>query len=448
MGRLGRRGRHRLSQIFVVMNKPRVILRNCNEYNVDVISNIIRESISDLDCQIKGKVFVKPNVVTANKRYIHHSYTNPSVVEAAVKVLKESGPERITVGESGGYGTPTRLFFKEAGYYEMAKRAGTHVIDLNEHGMVKVPLEKGVWHKKIMLSKHIRDADFKVWMPKLKYHVFASITNVLKLNVGILAHKERLLYHDHRIHEKIVDLLEPGYPDLVVSDAIDITYGVEGAPYPVRLGVLIIADHPLAADVVAAHIMGYKPEEIQHLRIASERGYGSLDLEDISISGDADLDKLCATPKGEPRLFQVLSELDTPIEFYSGYAPDTDIICDGGCECAVKGCLGTIERYAQGSLKKAEKGAVVTGVYRDDVIMPEGPVLLVGDCARVEGRLKAKNTCHLKGCPVNTRILFGKIPGLFGMPNPMNDIRGAMMFIINSIEKGCNTLKNSIFQGK
>jgi hypothetical protein len=269
---------------------------------------------------------------------------------------------------------------------------------------------------------------------------------VLKLNVGILAHKERLLYHDFRIHEKIVDLLEPGYPDLVVSDAIDVTYGVEGAPYPVRLGALIIADHPLAADVVASHVMGYNPEEIKHLKIASERGYGSLNLDDISVSGDADLDELRAKPKGKPRLFQVLTELDTPIEFYSGCAPGTEIICDGGCECAVKGCLGTIEKYAPGSLKKAKKGAVVTGIYNSDVIMPNGPVLFVGDCTKVEGSVKASKTDHIKGCPVNTRALFGKIPSLFEMPNPMHDIRGTLLFIINSIEKGCHTLKNCIFK--
>jgi len=234
----------------------------------------------------------------------------------------------------------------------------------------------------------------------------------------------------------------------VVSDAIDITYGVEGAPYAVRLGALIITDHPLAADVVAAHIMGHNPEEIQHLKIASERGYGSLNLEDIDVSGDADLEKLRAKPKGNPRLFQVLTELNTPIDFYSGYAPDTDIICDGGCECAVKGCLGTIEKYAPGSLKNAKKGAIVTGIYKNDVIMPDGPVLFVGDCTKVEGRFEAESAYHIKGCPVSTRKLFGKVPKLFGMPNPMHDIRGSLLFIISSLEKGCNTLKNRIFQEK
>ncbi|MBU0544744.1 MAG: DUF362 domain-containing protein [Proteobacteria bacterium] len=426
------------------MEKPRVILRNCREYDTSAISGIIKESIADLNIRIAGKIFIKPNVVTANRKYIHHSYTNPKIVEGMIRVLKEQGLQDIIVGESGGYGVPSRLFLKESGYFDLAERAGFTLVDLNEHPFVRVPLKKGVYHKEIMLSKFIKDADFKIWMPKLKYHIFASITNTLKLNIGILYHKERMLYHDHRIHDKIVDLLEAGYPNLIVSDAIDITYGYESAPYPVRLGALIISDNPLAADVAASYIMGYNPGKVKHLTIAAKRGYGSLKLEDIQLSGDADIEDLKKRPKGKTRLFQVLNELDTPINFYAGCAPDTDLICDGGCEGAVKGCLGTIEKRSPGSLKRARKGAIVTGIYKGDVIMPDGPVLLIGTCTKVEGRLEAKKIYRIKGCPMGTKNLLIKIPMIFRMPSPMLDKKDAVLFITNSVGKGLNILKNRI----
>ncbi|MDQ1331496.1 MAG: hypothetical protein QG578_1764 [Thermodesulfobacteriota bacterium] len=428
------------------MGKPRVILRRCDEYDTDVIAGIINESVSDLKLDISGKIFIKPNIVSANRQYIHHSYTNPKVVEAMVRVLKGKGLSDITAGESGGYGVPSRLFFKESGYFDLAGRAGFKLVDLNEHPFVKEPLKKGVYHKEMMLSRFIKEADFKIWMPKLKYHIFASVTNTLKLNVGILYHKERMLYHDHRIHEKIVDLLEAGYPDLIVSDAVDITYGFESAPYPVRLGALIISDQPLAADVVASYIMGYEPENVKHLSIASNRGYGSLKLDDIMISGDIGIDELRARPKGKTRLFQVLDELDTPIRFFAGFAPETGQICDGGCEGAVKGCLGTIEKRRPGSLKGAKKGAIVTGIYKGDVIMPDAPVLLIGSCTRVEGRLEARKIYRVKGCPMGAKDLFIKIPMIFGMSSPMLDRRDALLFISNSVEKGLNILKNRILK--
>ncbi|MBF0120305.1 MAG: DUF362 domain-containing protein [Desulfobacterales bacterium] len=428
------------------MEKPKVILRSCNEYNVDVISKIIEESISDLNLNPCGKIFIKPNVVTANKKYIHHSYTHPNVVTSMVKVLKKRNIEDITVGESGGYGIPSRLFLKEAGYFKMAKNLGINLIDLNEHLLIKTPLLNGKYHKSMLLSKYIKEADFKIWMPKLKYHIFTSITNVLKLNIGILAHKERMLYHDYRIHDKIVDLLEVGYPDLIVSDAIDITYGFESAPYPTRLGAIMISNHPLSIDAVASYIMGYKPEEINHIKMASERGYGSIALENINVGGDIDIEELRAKPKGKSRLFQVLKELDTPIKFYSGYAQNTEVICDGGCEAAVKGCLGTIEKRRPGSLVNAKKGAIVTGIYKGDLIMPEYPVILIGDCTNVCGELKAKKVYRVRGCPVGARDLFIKVPLIFGLPSPMIDLRDASLFIINSILKGLYILKNRIFR--
>lgn len=430
------------------MQRPRVILRRCESYDVARIADIIRAGIDQLDLDVRGKVFVKPNIVTANRRYIHHSFTHPAVTEAMIRVLNDQPADDICIGESGAYGIPSRLFFRESGYVDLARRLGVRLVDLNEHAMDTISLKKGVWHKQMRLSRFIRHADFKVWMPKLKYHIMASITQALKLNIGILSHKERMRYHDYRIHEKIVDMLEPGYPDLVVSDAIDITYGFESAPYPVHLGLLLIADHPLAADAVAATIMGYNPRDVKHLQIAADRGYGSLDLGDYDISGDVDIEVLRNSPKGQTRLFQFLDELDTPMEFYAGPAPGTDAICDGGCECALKGCLGTIEKRTPGALKSARKGALVTGIYKGEVIMPDGPVMLIGDCTRVEGKLAASKIHRIAGCPMGARDLFLKVPRLFGLPNPMLDRRDAALFVYHSAVKGLCTLKNSLLPAK
>jgi uncharacterized protein (DUF362 family) len=428
------------------MTLPSVILRKCDTYDVANIRRIIHESLDELGLSPTGRTFIKPNIVSANKRYIHDSFTHPAVVEAMVQVLRERKTSDITIGESGGYGIPTRLFFRESGHREMAERIGVDLIDLNEHPVTKTTLEKAAWHKSILLSNYIRDAQWKIWMPKLKFHIFASITNALKLNIGILTHKERMLYHDYRIHEKIVDLLEPGTPNLIVSDAVRITYGFESAPYPVDLGLLMIADQPLAADVVAAHIMGYDPKAVEHLKIAADRGYGSLDLENIRISGDASLEELRAKPKGNHRLFQHLSELDTPIRFFAGCAPGTTTICDGGCEGAVKGALGTIEKRSPGALKGARTGAIVTGMYDGDVIVPDGPVLMIGDCTTVSGTLEAKKVHRVKGCPIGARDLFIKVPLLFHMPSPMLDPRDASLFIMDNVGKALSILKNRAFR--
>jgi hypothetical protein len=51
----------------------------------------------------------------------------------------------------------------------------------------------------MLLARSLYQADYKIWMPKLKYHIVAQITNAIKLNVGILTHRERMAFHDDRL---------------------------------------------------------------------------------------------------------------------------------------------------------------------------------------------------------------------------------------------------------
>ena len=420
----------------VKSEKKKVILRRCERYDPDLVSGIIRESLEDLGKKPYGKVFIKPNVVSANRGYIFDSYTHPVVVGEAVDAIRAMGAKNVTVGESGGYGIPSRLFLSEAGYFDMAKKKNVKVVDLNEEKTYRVPFKKGMWHQSMLVAKSLYEADFKVWMPKLKYHICCTVTNALKLNIGILTHKERMLYHDDRLNEKIVDLLEVGFPDIVISDAITITHGYESAPKPFHLGLLLFSNDPLAADAVAAKILGYKPTDVIHLTMASERGYGSIKDGDIEVTGDVTIEELQKKTKGIVSEFQDLQKLDTKIKFYTGVDPDRGRLCYGGCEAAVKGCLGTIDCRRPGSLKNAKPGAIVMGIYKGNVIHPDEPVLLVGDCTRVEGKLEAKTIKRLKGCPLGTKQLFLTIPFTFGMSSPLLDPRDATLFIYNSVVKG------------
>ena len=388
------------------MKKRKVILRRCEAYDVDRLAAIIGEAMAELGASPRGRILIKPNVVTANKGYIHHSYTEPKMVEAMVRVLRRDGARpAVTVGESGGIAIPTRMFFSASGYYRMAKRIGVPVVDFNEEQTREVALAKAKWHKTMKVAKSLYEADYKIWMPKLKYHIVAEITHALKLNVGILTHAERFLYHDDRLNEKIVDLLEIGYPDLIVTDAIVIGKGFESSPYPVDLGAVIIANDPIAADMVAARILNYSPDQVRHLVEASRRGYGTLDFADIEIGGDITIEALAAKTAGIESPFQDLQRLETPIRFYEGVNRKTGNVCYGGCICSVKGVLGTAEKKYPGSLAAARPGAIVMGDYAGDVIHPGQTVALVGDCTGVQGRLEAGRVVRFKGCPCTVKDL-------------------------------------------
>jgi len=427
------------------MKKRWVLLRKVEDYNPDMLKKVVEEGFKLLDKHPGGKVLIKPNVVFANKRYSNHAYTNPELVGTVVDTLRESGVSNVTIGESGGYAVPTRMLLKESGYYEMGRAHNVPVIDFNEDSYVKVDLKKAAWHKTMLCPRLIHEADFKIWMPKLKYHICCEVTHALKLNIGTLLHKERMLYHDDRLNEKIVDLLETGYPDMVITDAVIIGHGFESCAKPFHLGVILISNDPVAADVVAAQILGYRPEDVHHLKIASDRGYGSIEPSSVEVLGDVTIEELAKKTKGIVSEFQDIQKVDTPIRFYEGVGPHTGDICYGGCMAAVKGCLGTVDARRPGSLKRAKQGAIVTGIYDGDVDAGDGVALLIGDCTEVKGTIKAGKVKRVKGCPIGALQLTGVVPLTFGMPSPLFDIRDGWKFATNSVFKAWNKIVHRAF---
>lgn len=405
-----------------------VIIRNCPDDNAGRIRTIVSEAMEELGFRAHGPVLLKPNVVTANRVYIRGSYTDLNVVGATIDTVRAHGPGPITIGESSGYGIPPRLFLREAGYLRFGREKGVRVVDFNEEPARKVPLERGQWHKSILLARSLDEAETKIWLPKLKYHISCTITNALKLNVGILTHRERMLYHDDRLDEKIVDLLEPGYPDLIVTDAIDIGHGFESAPKSFRLGALLISRDPIAIDAVACRILNYRPGECRHLVLASERGYGSIEEGSYRVTGDVSIEELASRTRHIVSEFQDIQQVDTPLRFYAGSDGERGRFCHGGCLTALKGALGTIDARRPGSLKRARPGHIVTGVYTGDVGVPGEDVLLLGECTRVVGRITARKVRRIKGCPMGAKDLFITLPMTFGLPSPILDPRDALLF--------------------
>lgn len=418
------------------MKKKQVIIRRCEEYDIARIGEIIKEGINELGIVPRGKILIKPNVVAANTEYIHHSYTEPRVVESMVTELRDSfNCSDITIGESGGIGMPTRMFFSDSGFRKMADRIDVPLVDFNEEETVKVELKKGKYHKTMLVAKSLYEADFKIWMPKLKYHIVTDITNALKLNIGILTHKERFLYHDDRLNDKIVDMLETGYPDFIVTDAITCGKGFESSPTPFHLGVLIMSDDPLAIDAVAAKILGYNPSDVKHLAEAVSRGYGSINFDDIIVTGDVTIDELVSKTKDIYSPFQDLQKLDTPIKFYEGCNKESGNICFGGCICSIKGVLGTSDKRRPGTLKNAKPGAIVMGYYHGDVVHPGETVALIGSCSGVSGRLEAGKIIRFKGCPVKVKDLMLFLLYHYRISSPAFDGKNMVKLIYYSIVK-------------
>ncbi len=380
----------------------KVIIRRCDGYeDISRIEGIIREGMEALGAKPHGRVLVKPNVVFAHRRYGRHAYTNPAVVEAMFKVLRTAaGIDEVILGERCAVTVPTRYLFRECGYTKLAKRYGVRCRYFDEDRKRTVHLKHGTVHRSLKFPITVLDADYKIWMPKLKNHVSSKLTCALKLNIGICDSKERLHHHDYLLEEKIADLLEVGNPDFIVVDAITGGQKNELVPEPIHIGAIVMGTNAVAVDAVCARIIGLEPEDVRHLMYAHQRGFGPVSLDEIDLDADISLDELRERTKDLDRSYNDLRTMNLPIHLHLGNYPSGDDICHTGCVNMLKAVFAIMEAYRRGSIARLRPFHVVVGEYEGDVIAGDRVVILVGDCVKVGGKIDAKKVVRVKGCPV------------------------------------------------
>ena len=403
-----------------MVDKYKVIIRRCPDYNDPaLIRGIISEGMEELGAKPFGKVLLKYNMVFAHGRFGLHAYTNPRVLEAIVDTLAvRPEVEKVILGERTGVYVPTRYHFAKAGYEFLKKKPKVEICFFDEDKLVEVPLLKGGFHKSLRFSRTLIQADYKLYAPKLKHHVTTRLTCALKLNIGICDQKERLFGHDWHLEEKIADLYEVGHPDFVVVDAVDIGQQNEIFPKPLRLGAIMLGTSSVAIDSVASRILGFNPDQIEHLRIVRSRGWEPVSDDQIELNSELSWDEIREKTKNFDYSYSDLGKIDTPIRFFLGNYPGGNTPCFGGCINMLKGALAGLEACNTGSIKQARPLAMVVGEYEGDVDGQGYPVLLIGNCTKVKGRVNGK-TRRIWGCPVGIPIFTLLAPYYLKIPSPL-----------------------------
>lgn len=219
--------------------------------------------------------------------------------------------------------------------------------------------------------------------------------------------------HNYNLDEKIVDLLEVGYPDFIATDAIEASFGGNHlTQHGHYLGVIIMATGPLAHDVVCAHILHLDPRRIGHLASAHERGYGSINLDDIDLAGDITLEEIKQRTKTWETGFIKVDDVDCGIKVLSG-----EPYCTGGCHGVFLDWLYMIKDRKPKLWQKFPPWTIVIGKYKGDVTADK--LLLVGSCTKIEGKVTAKKKRKVRGCPPKHKTLVLWLFLKAGIVNPL-----------------------------
>jgi hypothetical protein len=315
------------------------------------------------------------------------------------------------------------------------------------------------------------------------------VTFSLKNYIGIQDDKHRLIDHDYALNRKIADLQEVAKPSLIAIDAIVAGKGRMLTPEPVQLDMVICGENPVAVDSTCSRILRIEPENVDHIRFASERGHGPMDEESIELRGDVTLEEARRRAASFDNAMIPVSEFceSTPIRAMAGPPPDSrhHDYCWGGCPGAVEEAIDILKAFYPTSIDDIRPMIIVYGDCRgrDLETRPGERVFFYGDCCRFDGRINGEKVVidstyverenrdpkkertedlvfkivksftnaalssmrtwvRIPGCPVSVaeHVLF---MSLFGrVPNPYFDRRVTPRFCIEYVRSHAGRIRN------
>ncbi len=377
--------------------RHQVVLRRCAQYEVSRIAGIIQEGMADLGVRPTGRTMVKPNCVIAHPRYYAHAFTRPEFLDGLLTAIKarDGGITELSVGERCGITIPTRYAFAEAGYRPVLRRHGVRPYYFDEMPQV----ERALRHPEALRSyiyvpEAVDKCDFLVNAPKFKAHPWTKVTFALKNYIGIQDDNHRLIDHDHELHTKVVDLQEVISPGFIAIDGIVAGEKTMLTPTPFPLGLVVMGVNPVAVDAVCCRILGLDPLEVDHIRIAHERGLGPVDFDQIAVSGDVTVEGARELSRGFQlsldRVEQIFNGDKSGLETYAGPPPEMEKAdyCWGGCPGALYEAIQVIQALQPGVYQEVRPFHLVFGAYEGEIpVKGEERVLFMGDCTKYSGEI-------------------------------------------------------------
>ena len=379
-----------------MINRQKVLIMRCDKYDPENIHCIVKEGMQELGVKPAGNIMLKPNVVIAHPELFPNAFTRSEFLDGVISATKKSAEniKEIAVGERSGITFPTRFGFKMAGYSEVIKKhkVKTHFFDEEKHVPFKLNKKENL-RGSMFFPKSIIDCDFLINLPKFKAHPWCRLTLSLKNFIGIQDDRHRLVDHNVYLEHKIADLQEVIQPKFIAIDAISAGQKMMLTPTPFDMGAIVMGTNSCAVDTVCCHMVNVDPNDLIHLKFASERGFGPLNIDEIEVSGDFPLQEV----QKKTKTFKFCMErIDTYFgknsnlrctvgTFPAEHSPD---YCWGGCPGALQEAMHIFKAYYPNVETEMKKIHYVVGKISGPLdLKKDEKMIFMGDCTSWEGKI-------------------------------------------------------------
>ena len=178
--------------------------------------------------------------------------------------------------------------------------------------------------RRFRIPRFMQEACF-INLPVLKTHVVSTMTLSMKNPMGILPRPDRRTMHTLGIAQCIVDMNRGIKPDLTIVDG-SVGQDGEGPLYGEKadLQVMVAGRDSLSVDLACCQLVGVKPHDIPHLKLALEQlGQPSLNL----VGEEVGMIKQFRLPK-QKALYRFIFWLMYPLDYpYSWIAERGQHFC-------------------------------------------------------------------------------------------------------------------------
>lgn len=210
--------------------------------------------------------------------------TNPDLVAAIVEDCLRAGASQVYAFDHTC--DEWERSYSNSGVEDAVKRAGGEMLHANlERSYMEVDIPGAQRLTKAKVYERLIESDVFINVPVLKHHGATTVTIAMKNLMGVVW--DRRFWHSNDLHQCIADFCLYRKPDLNIVDAylVMTQNGPRGTSQSdlTRMRSLLVSPDILAVDAAASMMLGHQPEDIGHLRIASEMGIGQMNLDELNI---------------------------------------------------------------------------------------------------------------------------------------------------------------------
>lgn len=251
-----------------------------NQRNINDVDKAVRTAVDSLGgmrnfVKPGDRVMIKVNICGGVPE-LKATYTTKDVAGCVVKMVRESGGEPFLC-DADMVWTKFWANARAQQWHEWAEKENVKLVNLSDTKIVRFDFGKDSMMPLERVSKEILDADVIISIPVMKTHMMTGVTLGMKNMYGTFPEIDKARYHMLGIDEVIYWVNQAFTPNLTIIDGS--IGGETVGPLScdsVDFRTIIASNNVVTADSIASQLMGfeYPKEEIDHLKLAHDRGLG------------------------------------------------------------------------------------------------------------------------------------------------------------------------------